>query len=747
MGSPAAAPMISLAEAAANAQKQKQTQNNPTSSASQAAKKLEESRARTVEFVTAAQSSAVSAVGPHDAAKAKAPTPANRQPLSTASAAAAAFEANMIGKRKEAQSSANATPSGSQQPKGRTWTDSKPGAREPTTIEVDYSWTRTGGNAWSNKYRLDLPKTAQGAVNGWNKPLQHVQQQQQQQQQQKQQAHQHHRAQHPHQTQHRQHPPQHQRHHSVPVHATHQAQPQQNPAAAWQGWGREGVDQMQGTYNDSDEETMQGWNTYQGGDGWGQSSSGWNAQQPAGKHDKSHGQRRKSEDHRGQAQAHGWGQQQQPAKDTWGHQTNDGWGQDQWGGAGDGWGKEGGDGWGQGGGGSADGWGQAGGDGWGQQAETGWGNTPEHGWGNQGEGAGRASLNNEWGGTAQAKNNHAAQLAAAAHAAQMTAAAKYQAQVKAQQGHHQGHHQGHPQERRDAWEAEESSDGWGSDEDEEGEYSRRVHFSPKWSEVWGGSPRSIPTKALAHAHAQQGIKTTLINDASNVRFAESKGAAFAYVANAFFGNARLARERIHWLFPPNKDKRVAEMLAWVQKMSFNLGTYGLVKFLETRERGALFINVAFRMRQYPQEPAIDWLTFSNLQGTMDKILQESAAFYDPAALVTVFVYLPSQTGNSVAIWRRKINVPEKARNQYRAELNAIVKTLPPPKDYIIMVDELPKPKPKPQTSQKPGQLRKSMPAKTAAKSPTTTYTQHNAKNTAKTKDAKKKRKWWKFFLS
>jgi len=113
----------------------------------------------------------------------------------------------------------------------------------------------------------------------------------------------------------------------------------------------------------------------------------------------------------------------------------------------------------------------------------------------------------------------------------------------------------------------------------------------------------------------------------------------------------------------------------------------LVKFLETRERGALFINVAFRMRQYPQEPALDWLTFGNLQGTMDKTLQESAAFYDPAASVTVFVYLPSQSGNSVAIWRRKINVPEKARNQYRAELHALVKTLPEHKAYIVMVDE------------------------------------------------------------
>ena len=649
MGSPAAPHMISLAEAAANAQKQ--LQNHPTSSASQAAKKLEESRARPAEFATSAQqSSAVSAVGHHDAARAKAPTPVTRQPISTASAAAAAFEANAIGKRKKAQPSAiDATPSGSQQPKRTTWADSKPflpNAREPATIEVDYSWTRTGGNAWSNKYRPDLPKTAQGAVNGWSQPQQHVHQQQQ--------AQQYHRAQQPHQPQpqqqpqrqqhqqqRQQHQPQrHQKHHSVPVHGTRQAQPQQHPTAAWQGWGREGADQMQGTYNDSDEETTHGWNFQQGGDGWAQNSGGWSAQpqQPAGKHDKAHRQGRKSEDQ--WEQGNGWGQQQQqPVKDSWG-QTNDGWGQSQWGQGSDGWGKEGGDGWGQGGGGGGgggadgwgkgaadgrgqggsdgwgqeggdgwgqggDGWGQGGGDGWGQQAqggETGWGDTPEHGWGKQAEGAGRASLNNEWGGTAQAKvkftaadaagsrnvlspqqrsqilnsllnnqpqtqNNHAAQLSAAAQAAQIAAAAKYQAQMK---GHHEHH-----QDRREAWEAEESSDGWGSDEDDQGEHNRRVHFSPKWSEVWGGSPRSIPTKALAHAHAQQGIKTTLINDASNVRFAESKGAAFAYVANAFFGNARLARERIHWLFPPDKDKRVAEMLAWVQKMSFNLGTYGV----------------------------------------------------------------------------------------------------------------------------------------------------------------------------
>lgn len=113
----------------------------------------------------------------------------------------------------------------------------------------------------------------------------------------------------------------------------------------------------------------------------------------------------------------------------------------------------------------------------------------------------------------------------------------------------------------------------------------------------------------------------------------------------------------------------------------------LMKFLERKERGALFVNTIFRMHQHPREPAFDYLTFNQLQGTMDKTLQESVAFYDPARLVTVFVYLPSQTGNSVAIWRRKVPVPDNARLKYQAEIDAIVKTLRKDKDYVVMVDE------------------------------------------------------------
>lgn len=93
------------------------------------------------------------------------------------------------------------------------------------------------------------------------------------------------------------------------------------------------------------------------------------------------------------------------------------------------------------------------------------------------------------------------------------------------------------------------------------------------------------------------------------------------------------------------------------------------------------------MRHNPQEPALDWLTFKELQGTMDKTLQESVAFYDPSTHVMVFVYLPSESGNSIAIWRLKINVPDKTRSKYQAEIAAITKILPKHAEYVVIVDE------------------------------------------------------------
>jgi len=177
-------------------------------------------------------------------------------------------------------------------------------------------------------------------------------------------------------------------------------------------------------------------------------------------------------------------------------------------------------------------------------------------------------------------------------------------------------------------------------------------------------------------------------------FIESKGAAISLVAGAFFGqNSRKAKDRFHWMFPPDKDERVASLLAWIQSVSYGLGSFGLHKFLQTRERGALVVNADYRPSKSPNEPAFDWLTYPELQKTMDRTLQESVAFYDPSALVVVFVFLPSKSGNSLAIWRRKIAVPSSVRLAYQAQITQAIDSLS--RDYSVYVDEIPPPKSEP----------------------------------------------------
>lgn len=68
-------------------------------------------------------------------------------------------------------------------------------------------------------------------------------------------------------------------------------------------------------------------------------------------------------------------------------------------------------------------------------------------------------------------------------------------------------------------------------------------------------------------------------------------------------------------------------------------------------------------------------------------MQESAAFYDPSSQVIVFVFLPSKSGNSVAIWRRKINVPNNMRLMLQAEVSLALAALRYEEDYVVHVDE------------------------------------------------------------
>lgn len=92
------------------------------------------------------------------------------------------------------------------------------------------------------------------------------------------------------------------------------------------------------------------------------------------------------------------------------------------------------------------------------------------------------------------------------------------------------------------------------------------------------------------------------------------GRSLELVKNALWGTTtRLARDRLHWMFSPNKDPRVSSLLDWIQTMSYGLGAYGLQQFLSNRERGALFTNVEFRTKEHPMKPAFDYLTFDEIQ--------------------------------------------------------------------------------------------------------------------------------------
>ncbi|KAK7061473.1 hypothetical protein R3P38DRAFT_2829714 [Favolaschia claudopus] len=244
--------------------------------------------------------------------------------------------------------------------------------------------------------------------------------------------------------------------------------------------------------------------------------------------------------------------------------------------------------------------------------------------------------------------------------------------------------------------------GWGMQENEE-DYSddddmgRRVHFTPITSNLWGGSEHDstykMPSKTLAHAY--NGTTTSLftgtprnkVSEDADVQFVDSRGAALIPVQQALFGKSRMAKDRIHWMFPPNKDERVSSLLAWIELMSYSLGAYGLHRFLQSRERGALFANADYRPQNKPNEPAFDWLTFDQLQVTRDRVLQESVAFYDPAATAVVFVFLPSKSGNSVAMWRRRISIPNNTRTIRINEIRLAMAGLRREKDYVVHVDE------------------------------------------------------------
>ncbi|KAF9457394.1 hypothetical protein BDZ94DRAFT_232746 [Collybia nuda] len=135
---------------------------------------------------------------------------------------------------------------------------------------------------------------------------------------------------------------------------------------------------------------------------------------------------------------------------------------------------------------------------------------------------------------------------------------------------------------------------------------------------------------------------------------ESNGAAFLLVHRAISGE----NSKINWYLSPNVDESVSSVMDWIKATEYLLGEFGLRKYLHYGKRGALFTNVDYRLEQNLRQPAFDWITFDDLPQPGDNIIRDSVASYDPALEVIIFIVLPLDMDNSIAIWERKIKPPK-----------------------------------------------------------------------------------------
>ena len=110
--------------------------------------------------------------------------------------------------------------------------------------------------------------------------------------------------------------------------------------------------------------------------------------------------------------------------------------------------------------------------------------------------------------------------------------------------------------------------------------------------------------------------------------------------------------------------------------------------METGERGALISNADYRTNPLPHgppHPAFDWISIQDLQQTADHRMQETVALYDPGAQVIVFVFLLSESQSSMAVWQRRLAIPDTLRMAHVPHIQDAKARLKP--SYPVFVDE------------------------------------------------------------
>jgi hypothetical protein len=113
-------------------------------------------------------------------------------------------------------------------------------------------------------------------------------------------------------------------------------------------------------------------------------------------------------------------------------------------------------------------------------------------------------------------------------------------------------------------------DEWDEDEEDEDEWTEAQHAGagPKQRQnSWGGYDQGAPSKTMTHAY-----DTTFTQPAD---LPNPTLPAFEQVWHAFFGRQRKAKERIHWIYSPQKDPRVVAHIEWLTHMEDDIGAMGV----------------------------------------------------------------------------------------------------------------------------------------------------------------------------
>lgn len=106
-----------------------------------------------------------------------------------------------------------------------------------------------------------------------------------------------------------------------------------------------------------------------------------------------------------------------------------------------------------------------------------------------------------------------------------------------------------------------------------------AHHQPPHGPPFAGKPPPV-ANSRTFKHATASSASILDGGARNgphtqVQILDSGGAALESADRALFGHERLANQRIHWMFSPYKDQRVASLMEWVQAMNHALATVGV----------------------------------------------------------------------------------------------------------------------------------------------------------------------------